>query len=241
MFSGCEQLQDISELANWDVSNVKNMSYMFSECKQLQNITALANWDVSSVENMSGMFQCCERLQYINALANWDMSNVKYTHYMFTVCRQLKDISALANWDVSNVKNMSNMFQCCERLQYINALANWDVSKVENMNGMFYGCQGLGIPDNTDIIKSRLRNIHKRSYPKQDHTSLLQSLWERIKPLLKYTTPLNNHFKGYSFEDSIKALQKENAELKAIIQQQQQTIEQLQKKIANPISLLWNP
>ena len=41
-------------ISNWNVSNVKNMSYMFYNCKNFnQNIS---NWDVSNVKNMSYMF-----------------------------------------------------------------------------------------------------------------------------------------------------------------------------------------
>jgi hypothetical protein len=64
------------------------------------------------------------------------------------------------------------------------------------MQGMFYDCKHI-----LDIIpgicaakiKSYLRNL-----PKQDHALLLNSLWGRVKPLLKDTTKLNNHFKRYA-------------------------------------------
>jgi hypothetical protein len=66
------------------------------------------------------------------------------------------------------------------------------------MEYMFHDCKILNISDDANTIKSYLRNLPKRSYPKQDHTSLLNSLWERIKPLLNYTTKLNGYFKDHA-------------------------------------------
>ncbi len=128
MFAWCCQLRDISALAHWDVSNVKDMCIMFNGCEQLQDITPLANWDVSNVRDMSGMFANCHQLQDITPLANWDVSNVRDMSGMFIACHQLRDISALAHWDVSNVKTVQRMFQDCKQLKDISDLANWDIS-----------------------------------------------------------------------------------------------------------------
>jgi surface protein len=62
---------------------------MFSYCYRLQDITALANWNVSKVKNMSQMFYCCQQLQYITALTNWNVSNVKDMSDMFYGCPSL--------------------------------------------------------------------------------------------------------------------------------------------------------
>lgn len=246
MFQNCHKLGDITALANWDVSNVKDMSGMFYGCEQLKDITAFANWNVSSVENMNSMFSNCDNLKDINALANWNVSNVQSMSGMFYGCKQLQDATPLANWNVSRVNNMSIMFRYCRQLHNISALANWNVSGVWNMSGMFLDCDF----DSTDTneVKAYLREFNKRSYPKQDHTSLLKSLWERVKPLLKHTTKLNNHFKGYKIEAPVKEpvnVAKPDAllidELKAIIQQQQQTIDELQKKMADLTVFQWNP
>lgn len=83
LFHGCYLLQDISPLANWDVSKVKNMNYLFAECASLKDISALSSWNVSNVTSME---------------------------FMFTDCRELQDITALSSWDTSKVKDMSCMF-----------------------------------------------------------------------------------------------------------------------------------
>jgi surface protein len=65
VFYNCKQLQDITALANWDVSNVKYMQSMFSDCHELRDITALANWKATSVGAVHYMFYNCPKLQYI--------------------------------------------------------------------------------------------------------------------------------------------------------------------------------
>ena len=115
LFSGCKYLQDISTLANWNVSNVTNMESMFYGDKVLQDITALSNWNVSNVNDMNAMFYCCDRLQDISALSNWNVSTVTNMRYMFAQCWRIQDISALANWDISNVTDTKDMFYGCYR------------------------------------------------------------------------------------------------------------------------------
>ena len=186
--------------ANLPMPPTETFCLMFADCIELKDITALSNWNVSNIKSMRAMFYICVQLKDITALANWDVSKVEDMSHMFWSCHQFQDISALANWDVSNVKDMSYMFHDCHQLQDITALANWDVSNVENMSHMFWSCHQLNISDDTNKIKSYLQSLPKHSYPKQDHASLLKSLWERIKPLLKDTTKLNGYFKGYTIE-----------------------------------------
>ena len=95
LFSGCKYLQDISTLANWNVSNVTNMESMFYGDKVLQDITALSNWDVSNVNDMNAMFYCCDKLQDISVLSNWNLSNVTNTKDMFYGCYREADITPL--------------------------------------------------------------------------------------------------------------------------------------------------
>ena len=44
MFEGCENLVEISSLAEWDVSNVENAEYMFSNCRLINDFSPLDNW-----------------------------------------------------------------------------------------------------------------------------------------------------------------------------------------------------
>ena len=113
MFRRCCRLQDITALANWDVSKVKNMAYTFTggnnffyKQSQLKNVTALANWDVSNVENMEGMFSGCCELRNITALANWDVSNVKNMEGMFSGCCELRNIPCCIEGIKSYLRNL---------------------------------------------------------------------------------------------------------------------------------------
>ena len=45
------------DISNWDVSNVKNMSYMFWGCKKFNQ--DISNWDVSNVSNREQIFGYC--------------------------------------------------------------------------------------------------------------------------------------------------------------------------------------
>ena len=72
------------DISKWDVSNVKDMTYMFFNCWKLKSVGDLSNWNVSKVEDMS---------------------------YMFRKCYNLKSVGDLSNWNISNLKDMSNMFE----------------------------------------------------------------------------------------------------------------------------------
>ena len=122
---------------NLDVSEVTNMHNMFGNCNNLSDISPLANWDTSKVTVMDHMFSNCSNLSDISPLAHWDISNVTSMWYMFGKCNNLSDISPLANWDTSNVTSMGAMFNHCTNLSDFTPLANWDTSKVINMASMF--------------------------------------------------------------------------------------------------------
>ncbi|AWX31717.1 BspA family leucine-rich repeat surface protein [Methanosphaera sp. BMS] len=143
LFNGCSSLVDVSALGNWDTSKVEDMEFMFSGCESLVDVSALGNWDTSKVKYMVDMFSGCESLVDVSALGNWDTSKVKNMDDMFSGCESLVDVSALGNWDTSKVKYMVDMFSGCESLVDISALGNWDTSKVEDMEFMFSGCESL--------------------------------------------------------------------------------------------------
>lgn len=53
-FQGCEKLETISGIENWDVSNVKYGDYAFDLCKSLT--ADLRNWDISRIASKTRMF-----------------------------------------------------------------------------------------------------------------------------------------------------------------------------------------
>jgi surface protein len=95
------------DVSMWDVSNVKDMSYMFYGCRYFN--CDISNWNVSNVENMSLMFHDCT---IFNAnLSKWNVSNVTNMYGMFLGCESFK--CDLSRWDVSNVKYMWLTFMNC--------------------------------------------------------------------------------------------------------------------------------
>ena len=59
LFFGFIDIQNI-KIDQWDVSNVRDMSYMFMYCNNFN--CDLSHWDVSNVKNMNFMFAHCYKL-----------------------------------------------------------------------------------------------------------------------------------------------------------------------------------
>ena len=139
------RLSDISGLANWDVSKVKDMTSLFADTVLLSDISTLANWNTISVVTMSSVFGG-SAITDVYALSNWDVSNVENMYMLFGVGSteynngirsQLRDISGLVNWETGSVTTMQAMFEHADKITDLSALANWDVSSVSTMKQMF--------------------------------------------------------------------------------------------------------
>jgi len=121
-----------SNINNWNVSGVNNMSSMFYGCSSFnQNI---GSWSVSNVNNMSSMFYGSSNFN--SNINNWNVSHVNNMSSMFQDCSNFNQ--NLSSWNVSLVTNMSSMFQGCSIFNQ--NLSGWNVSLVTNMSSMFQGC-----------------------------------------------------------------------------------------------------
>ena len=140
---------DSLDLSSWDVSNVKDMSYMF-QCCSIKYLD-LSNWDLNNIKRMPCMFYNCNNLEYLN-VDNWDIKNVESLSYVFATCRNIKKLD-LSTWNnTNNVCAIERMFNNCKSLEYL------DISSLDTTNicignvddytvFMFHGCYNL-----TDII-----------------------------------------------------------------------------------------
>ena len=143
MFSGCEKLISLPDISMWNTSNVKSMSMMFSKCKKLENLPDLSKWNISSVSNLSFMFSKCENLTSLPDLSIWNTLNVTDMSSMFSRCEKLKQLPDISKWNTSSVFNMSMMFnECCELANLPN-ISIWNISKVTDKSNMFSGCNKI--------------------------------------------------------------------------------------------------
>ena len=76
------------KIDKWDVSNVKDMSYMFYDCTNFN--CNLSKLDVRNVEDMDGIFYGCESFTG-QGLENWKPIKCKDMRYMFDNCTSLKN------------------------------------------------------------------------------------------------------------------------------------------------------
>ncbi len=124
--------------ANFNTSNVTNMSYMFLSCASLTSLN-VSSFNTSNVTNMEGMFSITG-IKSLN-LSNFNTSKVTDMSFMFYLCSQLTSLN-VSNFNTSNVTNMNRMFGLCTELSSLN-LSSFDMSKVTNTGDMLLRCDVL--------------------------------------------------------------------------------------------------
>ena len=143
MFYECTELISISEVSEWDTSEITDMSAMFSGCEKLISLPDISKWNISSVSNLSFMFSKCENLTSLPDLSIWNTLNVTDMSSMFSRCEKLKQLPDISKWNTSSVFNMSMMFnECCELANLPN-ISIWNISKVTDKSNMFSGCNKI--------------------------------------------------------------------------------------------------
>jgi surface protein len=104
------QLYYNPDISQWNVSKVKDMSYMFKNCKEFN--CDISSWDVSNVINMQSMFDNCKKFN--QDISKWKVSNVENMNQMFFYCRSFNQ--NLSKWDVLNAidnRNITQVFYNC--------------------------------------------------------------------------------------------------------------------------------
>nr|QGT50232.1 hypothetical protein Helico6505_0640 [uncultured Helicobacter sp.] len=118
--------QDFHGIESWNVSNVKDMSYLFAGVKEFDENLGL--WNVGKVENMKGAFM---KTTFNRNIESWDTSNVQDMSLMFADSHFNQPLNA---WNVGGVKDMSFMFY---KSRFNRNIESWDISHTENMSFMF--------------------------------------------------------------------------------------------------------
>ncbi len=117
-------------IGHWNVSNVTDMSYIFYEANAFNQV--IGTWNVGNVTNMSSMFY--EANSFNQDIGTWNVSNVTNMSSMFYEANTFnRDIGT---WNVGNVTNMSSMFY--EANSFNQGIGTWNVGNVTNMSSMFY-------------------------------------------------------------------------------------------------------
>ena len=142
LFRDYKSLTDISVLADWDWSQVRETSYMFANCESLEDISALSSMSqATELGKVNAMFDNCSSLSDITALADWDVSNVGTIYenrdregnhpgmgYLFSGTN-VSDYTSIANWDVSKVTKFSHMFNKTPIMKSgLSAFNNWIIN-----------------------------------------------------------------------------------------------------------------
>ena len=74
MFYCCKNLVEL-DLTNWNPISLENAYEMFSSCSNLKIIKNIENWQLPNIKEVSFMFYNCAKLDV--DLSNWDLTNIK--------------------------------------------------------------------------------------------------------------------------------------------------------------------
>lgn len=156
-------------LQGLDTSKVKDFRYCFENC---ENITSLAEFDVSSANTLEAMFSYCKKLKEIKFKNMNKINNVWTLYNTFSQCESLTNVEGLDSSQVTNMTlafsgckiletpptlntskttNMNGTFQNCSALKRVD---NLDTSSVTNLSYTFYNCSNLETLENIDCIKA---------------------------------------------------------------------------------------
>lgn len=102
----------------------------------------IENWNVSMVTDMSGAFSNCDPISTAN-LTKWSTSEVFSMRAMFYKSAHFEGVG-IQHWDTRKVKDFSSMFEAVPSLGNVN-LTSWDTSRAVHMEKMFYQCHGTQI------------------------------------------------------------------------------------------------
>lgn len=154
-FFGCNNLTEIKNIDDFNMSNVTSTYWMFQNCKSITSLD-LSYMNTQSLTNTAGMFYGCAGLTNLD-VSNFNTRNTINMSYMFYGCQKLTSLD-LTKFDTSNVSNMSYMFKFCGKLPSLD-VSNFDTTKCTNMNSMFYGCSLLTELDLSSFDTNTVSNM----------------------------------------------------------------------------------
>ncbi len=127
------------DFSSFDMSQVKDISYMFSYFGKNVGTINLSGWDMPNLASAGGLFDYDYtgqngKIKKID-IRGWNTPILNTTSYMFHGAR-IDDFVGLEDLDMTNVTNMREMFAYTETPDTIN-LSDWNVSEVRDLAEMF--------------------------------------------------------------------------------------------------------
>ena len=124
-------------IADWDVSQVTNMSGLFKFKRNFDG--DIGDWDVSNVVDMSEMFY---RAESFNKNLNWDVSNVRNMDKMFFNAHEFN--GRIDSWDVSKVTSMDQLLYNARR--FTSNIGGWTYhSSLSDFTHFFTGAAAFNV------------------------------------------------------------------------------------------------
>ncbi|WP_257657927.1 BspA family leucine-rich repeat surface protein [Parapedobacter lycopersici] len=127
-------IESISNINDWDVSTVTNLSNLFEDVTGFNQ--SLDNWDVSNVTNMGFMFDGAT--SFNQPLDSWDVSKLENFDYMFRDAASFNQ--SLGAWNLANfVGSVGVFFQSgvsCENYSY--TLYGWATNPNTKAGAIFH-------------------------------------------------------------------------------------------------------
>ena len=134
-FRNCGSLKNVNGLLTWTPA-LSVINECFNHCYSLEDITGLANLDISAVTSLRAVFEDNLRLKSLSGLETWNTENVTTFYRMFCNAHWVSDISAMASWNFDSASNLSQMFSGNACILDFTGLV-LDLSNATNLNDMF--------------------------------------------------------------------------------------------------------
>ena len=114
MFQSDRKIKEI-DCSSFDTSNTSFLHYMFAGCDSLERIIGIENFNTSKNRTFRNMFASCRKLKEVD-ISSFDTSSSDDFASMFDGCGKLKTIYASKAFENISTAESTNMFAWCLQL-----------------------------------------------------------------------------------------------------------------------------
>lgn len=141
LFYGCNKLTNISNFELIDMTTITSIEQMFGGCSALADISPLRGWNTSHITNVKG-FLWGTGIVDTNGLQNFRFDSTTDLTQFFYACTNLTDLNGIAGWDVSGIELFNEMFYRDFSLTDLRPLSHWDMTGAISVMKMFASYAG---------------------------------------------------------------------------------------------------